>query len=160
MDTQRIMGITMGDPYGIGPEIIIKTINEAEKIDDILVVGDYEVMKRAKEFFKSEKELYPIKCLADLDHDRPGVPVLVADKISPKSKVQDMGPTAEGGRVSISFIRCAVEMALDGKFAAVITAPISKEAIHMAGYPYAGHTEFLAELTNTERFAMMLVGGL
>ncbi|MBN2374526.1 4-hydroxythreonine-4-phosphate dehydrogenase PdxA [bacterium] len=160
MDTRRIMGITMGDPYGIGPEIIIKTINEEEKTDDILVVGDYDTMQRARDLTRSGKGVYPIRCLDELEPERPDVPVLEAFRVSHKIDVQgEKGPTAKGGEASISFIRRAAEMALDKKIAAVITAPISKEAIHMAGYRYAGHTEFLAEMTGAESFAMMLVGG-
>jgi 4-hydroxythreonine-4-phosphate dehydrogenase len=162
MYLKNIMAVTMGDPYGIGPEVIVKAVYEEKRHDDILIVGNYAVLKKAKDLFVPGIELYPIKSLEDLkdmDNMTSGIPVIDLDRIYLEAGLRDRGPTAEGGRVSIHFIRSAVEMALEGKVAAVITAPISKEAIHMAGYPYAGHTEFLAELTKTERFAMMLVGG-
>jgi len=159
MNKKNIMAITMGDPYGIGPEVMVKAIYEEKKTNDLLVVGDYAVLKRAKGLFASGIEFYPIKSFKDINHASSGIPVVDLDKICIEEGLEDRGPTAEGGRVSIHFIRFAVEMALKGQVSAVITAPISKEAIHMAGYPYAGHTEFLAELTKTQRFAMMLVGG-
>ncbi|MGA1841704.1 MAG: 4-hydroxythreonine-4-phosphate dehydrogenase PdxA [bacterium] len=159
MNLKNIMAVTMGDPYGIGPEVIVKAIYEEKKHDDILIVGDYAVIKRAKDLFAPGIGFYPVKDIEDIDFASAGVPVIDLDKISLDDGLKGRGPTAEGGRISIHFIRYAVELTLKGRVAAVITGPISKEAIHMAGYPYAGHTEFLAELTKTERFAMMLVGG-
>jgi len=159
MVLKGIMAITMGDPFGIGPEVIVKAIKEMGRRDDILIVGDYPLLNRARELFAPEAVLYPVKDFSGLGRAGEGVPVLDLERVSTEKGLEDKGPTDKGGRVSIHFIRCAVEMALKGEVGAVVTAPISKEAIHMAGYPYAGHTEFLAELTGTERFAMMLAGG-
>ena len=159
MVLKGMMAITMGDPFGIGPEVIVKAIKEEAETDDILIVGDYPLIDKSRELFAQELVLYPVKDLRGIDRARGGVPVLDLDRVSMEKGLEDKGPTAEGGRVSIHFIRCAVEMALNGEVEAVVTAPISKEAIHMAGYTYAGHTEFLAELTGTEQFAMMLAGG-
>ena len=159
MERVNLMAITMGDPYGIGPEVIVKALHEEEKRDDIVIVGSYAILKKSNELFSSPVILYPVKKIEDIDRTGSGVPVIDLENIPPESVLDNPGPTAEGGRASIHFIRYAVEKALKGRIHAVITAPISKEAIHKAGFQYAGHTEFLAELTKTERFAMMLVGG-
>lgn len=156
---KNTMAITMGDPFGIGPEVIVKAIHEEEETGDLMVVGDYPILQRAQERFAPGKPLYSAASVDEVDPSRPGIPVLHCASDVPAGDLSERGPTAEGGRASIRYIRTAVELAMEGRVAAVITAPISKEAIHMGGYPYPGHTEYLAELTNTKRFAMMLAGG-
>jgi 4-hydroxythreonine-4-phosphate dehydrogenase len=69
-------------------------------------------------------------------------------------------PTAEGGRACARYIRKAVELALNKQVDAVVTAPISKEALKMARMKWPGHTEMLAELTGTKDYAMMLLSAL
>ncbi len=162
-DKKRLMGLTMGDPYGIGPEIIVKAINE-ENINDIVIVGDYQILQKSKELFAPELKLYPIKDLESMEINSSRVPVLDVGKTSKYNLDQgrlygNCGPTVEGGCISVISIRYAVEMAMKNIIEAVITAPISKEAINKAGYYYSGHTEFLAELTGTQSFAMMLMAG-
>src|SRR5690606_31718549 len=66
--------------------------------------------------------------------------------------------SAEAGRAAAAYITRAVEMAMAGEVAAVVTAPINKEALRLAGVPYPGHTEMLAALTGTREYAMMLAG--
>ena len=68
-------------------------------------------------------------------------------------------PTAAGGAASVAWIECAVQMALDGRIDAVVTAPISKEAIRKAGYDWPGHTEMIAESAGVRKPVMMMVGG-
>lgn len=164
-DRRNIIGITMGDPYGVGPEIIVKALrNKGEEIGNIIITGSLKILQMAKGLFAPEAEFYSINDITEFDPGRDGVPVLDVDNIFAMHEnsftgLNKYGPTPEGGDISIKAIRCAVEMALSGDINAIVTAPISKEAIHLAGYTYDGHTEFLAELTNTKRFAMMLAGG-
>ena len=68
-------------------------------------------------------------------------------------------PAAENGKACVSYIKKAVELALNKKVDGIVTAPISKEALKLAGFKWPGHTEMLAELTDTKDYAMMLVGG-
>ena len=133
------VGITMGDPAGIGPEVIVKAL-EKGKLDGLcrpVIIGSSSIIRRA-----GGGRLSIIDCTeVDLRRVRPG-------RIS-----------RAAGQASAEALRAAVQMALDGQLAAVVTAPICKQALHLGGHPYPGQTEFLADLTKTKRFAMMLVAG-
>jgi len=132
------VGITMGDPAGIGPEVIVKALKRVQLQRQCLplVIGASAVMRRA-----GGEGLSVIDCCKlDLRKISPGKISLAA------------------GQAAAAAIQAATQMALDGQLAAVVTAPISKQALHLAGHLYPGQTEFLADLTKTSRFAMMLVG--
>lgn len=138
------IGITMGDPNGIGPEIIIKSLLYNEIQDKCLpiVYGDSEILNEAKKLagFNNEIEIANVTNLS----------------------FQDLSigmPHKQAGEASIKYIEAAVESALGGKLDAIVTAPISKESIHLAGSNYPGHTEMLRDLTGASNVAMMFVGG-
>jgi 4-hydroxythreonine-4-phosphate dehydrogenase len=133
------VGITMGDPAGIGPEVIVKALRKAHLygLCRPVIIGSAAIIRRA-----GGQELDVIDCgKVDLRKIRPG-------KIS-----------RAAGQAAADALDLAARMALDGRLAAVITAPICKQALHLSGHLYPGQTEFLAELTGTKRFAMMLVAG-
>ena len=142
MKSKKI-AITIGDPAGIGPEIVLKAImsHEITGICEPVIVGDRAVIEEA---------------IGKL-----GLPAGIKDlELIDTSSIKDGNfqknkPTAEGGRACASYIKKAVELALNKSVDAVVTAPISKEALKMAGFKWPGHTEMLAELTNTKDFAMM-----
>lgn len=133
------VGITMGDPAGIGPEIILKAL-KSDRIDGLchpVIIGSAKVLRRA-----GAKNLSLVDCTpVDMRRIRPG-------RISP-----------EAGQAAFASIATATNLALVGQLSAVVTAPICKRSLHLAGYYYPGHTELLAELTSTLRFAMMLTAG-
>ena len=141
-DKPRI-GITMGDPNGIGPEIIVKSLlcSEIQEMCLPIVYGDVEVMNEAKRLvgFKNE---FNIKNLSNLSIDQLGI-----------GKAN-----ASAGGASVIYIKEAVKSALEGRLDAIVTAPISKESIHLAGFRYPGHTELLNELTDAGEVAMMFDG--
>jgi 4-hydroxythreonine-4-phosphate dehydrogenase len=152
------LAITMGDPGGVGPEIIIRAIasEEIRGLCSPVVIGDRSVMEEALKLVDS-----PLRLRVITD---PGEPVPAADVIElidagVLSEFKKGKPTAEGGKASAAYIRKAVKLALDGKVDGIVTAPISKEALRMAGLSWPGHTEMLAELTGTKDYAMMLTGG-
>lgn len=133
------VGITMGDPAGIGPEVIVKALRKRDLLDQCrpVIIGSPTIMRRA-----GGQELDVIDCAkADLRRIRPG-------KISQAA-----------GQAAAEALKLAAQMALDGQLNAVVTAPVSKQALHLSGHPYPGQTEFLAKLTGAKRFAMMLVAG-
>jgi 4-hydroxythreonine-4-phosphate dehydrogenase len=130
------VGITMGDPAGIGPEIILKAL-KSHRIDGLchpVIVGSAKVLRQA-----GAKNFSVVDC-APVDLRR-----IHAGRIS-----------AEAGRAAFASIVTATQMALDGQLSALVTAPICKQALHLAGHRYPGHTDLLARLTKTKRFAMML----
>jgi 4-hydroxythreonine-4-phosphate dehydrogenase len=137
-DLPRI-GITIGDPAGIGPEIVIKALAD-RSLNEIcrpLVIGDAGFLH---------------KLAGDLDLSFSGVEI--HDLKNVPGNVIPGVESAYTGRASAEYIETAVRLWRDGAIDAVATAPISKKALSLAGYKYPGHTEFLAELTNTREFAM------
>ena len=152
------LAITMGDPGGVGPEIIARAVfsEEIRGLCSPIVIGDRSVMEEAMRIAGLALRL---KVIADPGESRPVPDVMeLIDEKAP-IKFEKGRPTAEGGKACAACIRRAVKLALDGKVEGIVTAPISKEALRMAGLSWPGHTEMLAELTGTKDYAMMLAGG-
>lgn len=143
MAKKRRIAITMGDPAGVGPEIIVKAFAREDiyKICNPLVIGDRAVIKRV------------IKTIGiDLDPD--SIEILNLNEIKNPEHLLIGKPSEEAGRASFSYIRKAVELHRLGIIEAVVTAPITKVSLRMAGLPWLGHTDMLAALTDTEDYAM------
>ncbi len=147
MPKKRKIAITIGDPAGIGTEVALKALLDESIINECnpLIVGDRLVIEEAV------REM-------GIPFDTGAYDILDTKSIKNK-KFQKNMPTEQGGRASIVYIKKAVELASLGIVEAVVTAPISKESLKMAGYSWPGHTEMIAEFTNTKDFAMMLCGG-
>ena len=155
-----VLGLTMGDPAGIGPEVIAKALADRAltRLCRPVVVGSRAVMARTIASLK-----LPLQ-IVDFDPTRTvrlkAGQVAVADALKNPLPTFRMGVAAEvTGAASIDFIKTAVQLAQAGSLDGIVTAPINKEAMNMAGYHYPGHTELLADLTQTEEFGMMIVGG-
>jgi len=152
-----LLGLTIGDPAGVGPEICIKALNRAEVAEACrpVLYGDEGVLRRAMEVVPSKLALRRIESAADY---RDGAMNIISlDNLSfgwERGRVQ---PAC--GKAAFEFIVRAIEEAKAGKIEGVVTAPINKEALHAAGIDYAGMTEIFADLTGTSEYAMMLVGG-
>lgn len=142
----RPVAITMGDPAGVGPEIIAKLFRRRPQwASRCVVVGDVEVMRRAAHVTGGRLPLAVIERWADAAQVPPGsLPVLPVAGLSAPVAWGRVSPMA--GAAAIAAIECAVQAALQGDVAAVVTAPVHKEALHQAGLPYPGHTEFLQAL--------------
>ena len=138
------IAITMGDPTGVGPEVILKAISDKNitRLCNPVILGDEAVLKYLISNLKSQISNLKIINLSNINPKKlkPGKP----DKVCAKAMM--------------AYIEEAVCMAMAGDVDAVVTAPISKEAINRAGYNFHGHTEFLAHLTKTKDYAMMLAG--
>ncbi|MBI5026358.1 MAG: 4-hydroxythreonine-4-phosphate dehydrogenase PdxA [Nitrospirae bacterium] len=154
------IAITMGEPGGIGPEVIVKALYCAEirQYCDPVVIGDIATIKEAVKITGIPLKVVPVSMTLDL---KPRAHLGEIEIIDVKTTLPFKKgiPSAESGRAVVSYIKEAVELAIKGKVHAIVTAPISKESLKMAGYPWPGHTELLAELTKTRDFAMMFVGG-
>ncbi len=150
--------ITMGDPAGIGPEVIVKALNDEElrRSAHFTIVGSAQVFARALELtnlplrFVSTDKLHAHEMQPDT------VNLLDAIEVN-LSKLPFGKPTAEGGKAAAQAIEIATKLVLNGEADALVTAPISKQALQMAGIPYAGHTEFLAALCGVSVTRLMLV---
>lgn len=135
------IGITIGDINGIGPEIILQSLHEIKGTDTLpVIIAPKNVLQYYVELLDSREdyELIEINPIDSRDI-RPGI-------ISSVS-----------GKVAMNSIEVAIEHCMDGSLNAMVTAPISKEAVNLAGYTIPGHTEFLAEKTNAGSVLMMLV---
>ena len=148
-----VCAITMGDPAGIGPEIALKAILSKDLPQcSIFIIGDADVLEQAKRFLSISSELNAISSVGEIKAGR--VNVLDMKQVFVKDfsigKVQ-----AICGRASYNYVIKGIELALKGDIDAIVTNPISKEALKRAGINYPGHTEILAEKTGTKNFSMM-----
>ncbi|MFP6779017.1 MAG: 4-hydroxythreonine-4-phosphate dehydrogenase PdxA [Alphaproteobacteria bacterium] len=152
-----IIGITMGDPAGIGPEIIVKSLikNKTYKDCSILVIGDSDCLKNEAE--KNNLKI-DINICSSLDNIKScNKPIINCLNVGNKIDNIEYGKNSNiYGEASYLYICKAVDLALKNKINAICTAPISKKALQMAGYNFPGHTELLAYLTKTEEVSLML----
>ncbi|HIE8737382.1 TPA: D-threonate 4-phosphate dehydrogenase [Klebsiella quasipneumoniae subsp. similipneumoniae] len=153
----KMIAVTMGDPAGIGPEIIIKSLAEgALSGAPVVVVGCAQTLRRILAL-----NITPRVELRIIDHPAEAVftPATINVIDEPLSDPQGLRPgevQAQAGDLAFRCIRRATALALEGAVAAIATAPLNKEALHLAGYAYPGHTELLAHLTQTTDYAMVL----
>ena len=150
----KIVAITMGEPGGIGPEVIVKALFCAEVRDYCrpVVIGDAGVLNEAVRFSGLPIEIRPISAIS---RSKPAVGIIEALDIKSGAPFKRGIPSKNAGRAFVKYVKKAVELAARNEIDAIVTAPISKESLKLAGYPWPGHTELLAELTNTKDFAMM-----
>jgi len=156
-ENKAVLGITMGDPSGIGPEIIIKSFaNENIAENNIVVIGDFGVMQAAFDLVKpSSFRLKRIEKIPVSEFCRDTLNILDL-KLIKDSELQRGKVNAASGEAAFSALKTAIALANSKEISAIATAPLNKEAIHLAGHKYAGHTEILAELTGTKDYAMLL----
>jgi 4-hydroxythreonine-4-phosphate dehydrogenase len=160
-DNQRpLVGITMGDPASIGPEICCKMLAKKDVYDFCrpFVIGDSNCLIEGMKVGKVQLQINPIRKASE-GKFTPGF-IDVIDLHNVDIKNLKMGqPQADAGRACVEYIKTGVELATKGEIDAIVTGPINKLAMNMGGYKYAGHTELLADLTGTKDFAMLLVTG-
>lgn len=162
------IAITIGDPAGIGPEVVTKAVLLLALQNYFpLVIGDICVIENAIKTFN-----IPLKTRVIEDSND-----FFLNIRNQKSKIRNWDgtlccidtrslaafvkgkPHADNGAACVGYIRKAVQLAMDKKIDAIVTAPISKEALRLGGYSWPGHTEMIAEMTKSKDYAMMLVGG-
>ncbi len=154
MSTDRVVAVTMGDPTGIGPEIVAKVFGE-ERTHRAVVVGDVTMMRRAVDLLGLPLRVNAVERPADARFEPTTIDVVAASELPADLPFGQIDP--RGGGAAYEYVRRAVELALEDEVHAVATAPLNKEAMHLAGFRYPGHTEVLAELTGVRDYAMMLV---
>ena len=155
-----VIAITMGDPCGIGPEIIVRAVASLEvaKRCRPLVLGDSIAMERAVAVTGTRLAVKPVSAEALPDHfPSDTLHVLPLSQLS-HEEMPFGAPTTAVGKAVHSYILEAVRLCQSGIAAGMATAPISKDVLNRAGYRYPGHTELLAELTGTRDVVMMLAG--
>ncbi len=153
-----ILGITMGDPAGIGPEITLKALAHSEIYDRCrpLVVGDMNILEAAVKAVGVVPEFHVVKEPREGIY-APGV-VDVLDMHIADAKTLPIGEVSVvGGEAAFRYVEKVIALAMAGKVHATVTNALNKEAMNLAGHCYAGHTEIYARLTGTQKYTMMLV---
>lgn len=156
-----VVGITMGDPTGIGPEVIIKSLVDRSIRSRIvpIVFGDKGVLTRVAEDIGIKvriRELASIENIRQIEIDDREIYVRSISNLK-MTRLRYGRPDRNCGRAMVNYIKEAVEAWKQGIIEALVTAPINKEIINEAGYRYGGHTEMIAELTGAKEFTMMFV---
>lgn len=151
------IGITMGDPAGIGPEVVLKAVAEEEirRICVPLIIGDAQLLAHTA-------RTLDLQCGYDIIRKGEPIPEVLAepaifhlDNIT--GFIEPGIESGAAGRAAAGYIEAAVELCAAGSIDAIATAPINKRALFLGGYSFPGHTEFLAQLTGTEEYAMAFV---
>ncbi len=151
-----IIGITMGDAAGVGPEIIVKALLSRKYVEHarLLVIGDAKMIKRAEQVAGSNWPVMIRKQVGEcefLDETIECLDLNLLPADLPFGRV-----SAEAGNAAFHYVKKAVELAQRGDIDAICTAPLNKEALQKGGHLYPGHTEILAALTDTTEYSMML----
>jgi 4-hydroxythreonine-4-phosphate dehydrogenase len=153
---QRPIAITLGDPCGIGPEIVLKSFDIGLPAPAV-VIGDPELLEREARRLSLGLQIVTVDDLQALPTRAGGaaiVPVLCATTVAADLPIGRIDP--RGGEAAYRCIARAAMLAMRGEVRAVVTAPLNKEAMHRAGHDYPGHTELLAELAGNVPVRMML----
>ena len=170
MADRPILGITMGDPFGNGPEISVQALADPAVYDRCrpLVVGDASAMEYAATAAKKATgvnvTVHPIHAVSEAQFQPGVIDVFDLGIVSPADIPGDpadpkpfkLGPTVLGGEAAFQYVKKVIELAMDGQVDATVTNALSKEAINMAGHHFSGHTEIYAHYTGTDKYTMML----
>ena len=145
----------MGDPCGIGPEIVAKLYTDSAALPPTLVLGDHGLIRRAIRILALPLTVEVIDSPENFSW-RPGTIQVVSLSNLPED-IPFGQLDARAGKAAYDYIRAGIDLALQKRIRAVVTAPINKEALRLADIHYPGHTEILADFSGTKEFAMMLM---
>ncbi|WP_031577342.1 4-hydroxythreonine-4-phosphate dehydrogenase PdxA [Proteiniclasticum ruminis] len=170
-----LVGITMGDPFGNGPEITVKALSDEKLYERCrpLVVGDASSMKYALKVAKKVDGVDLHLNVVDKPEEGKytfGTIDLLDLSLVPETEIPDtsdlespkpfkIGACALGGEAAFQYVVKVIDLAMKGEIDATVTNALSKEAINMAGHHFAGHTEIYASYTGTKKYTMMLAHG-
>ena len=159
MSKRPVVGITMGDPVGIGPEIILQALLQPA-VHDLckpVILGDVNLLSKLNVFQKTNLHIRSIKAPGAGSYEKGTVNVVSLSALR-LDQVRPGRPTRETGRAMVTYITTGIELAMTGQTQGLITCPINKYAMQAAGFSYQGHTELLADKTGTRDYVMMLAG--
>jgi 4-hydroxythreonine-4-phosphate dehydrogenase len=148
MSTSRV-AVTHGDPAGVGPEVIVKALAALPEADRVnfVVIGNVEALERANRVTGTELRFSAM----------PAAGVVAVDEVVIDGSLPEIGKVSPvAGDASVRYIKRAVELAMSGKVDCIVTAPINKEAMNLAGHHFDGHTGLLAHLTGSKSSFMLL----
>jgi 4-hydroxythreonine-4-phosphate dehydrogenase len=154
-----IIAVTMGDPRGVGPEVVVKALSQESlhRICRPLILGDPLILRRTVEVLGLRLEVSELEEGSIPDMPKQGLGILPLSRLLPGKNPTEVDPE-EGSRASFRYLEKAGRMALAGQVEAITTGPVSKREIARSGIPFQGHTEFFAGLAGIRDFVMMLAG--
>lgn len=157
-DQKPILGITMGDPASVGPEVAAKAFANKEIYDACrpLVVGDARVIEDAVRFCGLDLKVNAIKSVSQAEFVFGQIDVYDLENVN-LNDLKKGEMSAMAGHVAFQTVVETINLALKGEIDGTVTGPINKESIHMAGHQFSGHTEIYAHYTGTKKYAMLLV---
>ncbi len=149
---KTIIGITMGDPAGVGPEIILKSFASGKIWEKgiPIVIGNNSILSLVKNKVQTNIEIVKIENPLDAKKLKGKLPLIDVKIIKDLDNFKPGIISKIGGHAAVSYIKKAVEFVTKGKIKAIVTAPINKESIQDAGYHYIGHTEMLSEMSKSK----------
>ncbi len=154
-----IIGITMGDPASIGPEITIKALAGHMNLYDEcrpLVIGDAEIIRRARRMVgREDVKIRPVSSVSEALFT-PGAIDVYDMKMVDADTMKIGQVSAEAGNAAFQYVKKVIEMAMADEVDATVTNALNKEAMNLAGHHFSGHTEIYAHYTGTEKYCMML----
>ena len=158
--SKPIIGITMGDPASIGPEIAVKALSE-KKVYDIckpLIVGDGHVIEKSLSLVDFEGDINRIQAVSQSRFEYGTIDVFDLQNVD--LSTLDYGKVSPlAGDAAFEAVKKVIELVVEKQIDATVTGPINKEAINLAGHHFSGHTEIYAHYTDTPKYAMLLVHG-
>jgi 4-hydroxythreonine-4-phosphate dehydrogenase len=159
-ENRPLLAITLGDPAGIGPEVILKALRHEKVYQQArpLIVGDARILARAAEWINGHSlRLERVNQIAEGSYQPGTLTILDLHNADPQA-IAPGKISAEAGKAAVEYVFAACDLTLAGEADAVVTAPLNKEAMHLGGYKYPGHTELLTERTQAKKVSMLLVG--
>lgn len=152
---QLPIAITMGDACGIGPEIVAKLAADPDSLLPTLVLGDEGILKRAVRLLSLPLTVRVIDSPEDFQSSAGTVDIISLSRLPEDLPLGQLDRRA--GKAAFDYIRTGIDLALQKRVRALVTAPINKGALRLADIHYPGHTEILADFSGTQDFAMMLM---
>jgi len=154
-----LLAITMGDPAGIGPEVVLKAFSHQDVYRRArpLVIGDRRILERAASELGHAIDIDVVAAPIDGAYVPSRITLLDLHNAPPQSCPVGK-ETAAAGAAAVEYVFRACDLAMAGEVDAIVTAPLNKAAINLAGYSYAGHTELLTERTGAQKVSMLLIG--
>ncbi len=158
-NARPIIGITMGDPVGIGPEILVKALKDSTlyTVCKPLILGDSHIIKKALKLLHANNHINIIEDPEQGQYQPNTLDIMDISTIDMNQSDLSQ-PTIETGTAMQNYITTGIDLALAGRISGLATCPITKTAMKLAGSQFHGHTELLAHRTNAKEYAMMLTG--
>lgn len=151
-----LLAITMGDVNGIGPEILAKALNRPEPWAEcrLLVIGSAAILAQAAKWAPQLPPIHQVDQPEDIVDGQHAVCVMKAAQTPPPYRPGQL--SAEAGRCAVEWLKRAVHLAMARRVDGIVTCPLNKEGVHLAGDPFIGHTDLIADMTNSPDYRMCL----